>query len=169
MDERTKTALLGSIAKWEAIVDGTGKDYGASNCALCTEFGKLCIRCPVANHSGTSHCVNTPYTVWYHDRTQVNAQAELDFLKSLLPVEEKGVKKMEGTDEYWKERKAYQERVKAWLATEEGRPYRERIEHALTLEEPYLSVATSGAWDIAEVEFDCRYPEQQMKYPQEAE
>jgi len=38
MDAETMAALKGSIAKWEAIVAGAGKDFGASNCPLCRKF-----------------------------------------------------------------------------------------------------------------------------------
>ena len=128
MDERTLTALEGSIAKWQAIVDGTGLDKGADNCPLCNEFSNVsdadadgdeawrsdgCDGCPVSEKAGTSSCGRTPYEEWsayvwdhrnkgagveresggsYFDyrvfdaRSKELAQAELDFLKSLLPL-----------------------------------------------------------------------------------
>jgi hypothetical protein len=101
MDDETLAALKGSIAKWEAIVDGTGVDDGPDNCPLCEIFyAKECIGCPVALKSGYPGCSNTPYedqwgqvfsdcfTNIYRANTperKVAAQAELHFLISLLP------------------------------------------------------------------------------------
>lgn len=109
MDENTLAALRGSIAKWQAIVDGTGEDLGGDNCALCEEFyedlyGNPCANCPVSQKTGKSDCQDTPFNEWVHDQTRRldnhffprkvfdekskhYAQAELDFLKSLLPEE----------------------------------------------------------------------------------
>ena len=116
MDEKTMTALQGSIAKWEAIVNGTGKDNGVENCPLCKEFNERivweaddwtadgCFGCPVAHHAKRAGCGNTPYTAWGNytwevlkqqhsvrevkdERSKELAQAELDFLRSLLPIE----------------------------------------------------------------------------------
>lgn len=111
MDERTLTALKGSIAKWEAIVEGAGADEGQNNCPLCEEFALIhdCEGCPVAERVGTTGCVGTPYQKWktaaerefddgisddpcpaYEATTPKLiklAQAELDFLRSLLPTE----------------------------------------------------------------------------------
>jgi hypothetical protein len=106
MDNRTRTALEGSIAKWQAIVDGTGEDHGTENCPLCLMFFNKyhCSGCPVKEYTGESHCELSPYHGWdLHHGEQHNelsavpkivpgckeckrlAQAELDFLKSLLP------------------------------------------------------------------------------------
>ena len=95
----TLEALKGSIAKWEAIVAGTGEDHGIDNCHLCKKFYYYdCEDCPVAIASGASRCCGTPYEDWdeivdsrYFPRkvrgpsSKAVAQAELDFLKSLLP------------------------------------------------------------------------------------
>lgn len=105
MDEPTLIALQGSIAKWQAIVDGTGVDDGTENCPLCLmfygDFGG-CAGCPVNEHTSCSFCKATPYEDWCDlfvtDRYAVPkiadtparkqaAQAEVDFLKSLLPKE----------------------------------------------------------------------------------
>lgn len=94
MDARTLKALKGSIAKWEAIVAGTGTDEGPRNCPLCVEFwGDYCKGCPVRDKTGHHGCIGTPYAEW--ERADVTAattpalvalaQAELDFLRSLLP------------------------------------------------------------------------------------
>jgi len=77
MDEKTLTALQGSIAKWEAIVNGTGYDEGCDNCPLCKEFANQysqepawaqdgCSGCPVAQKAGNSSCGRTPYSAWVH-------------------------------------------------------------------------------------------------------
>lgn len=100
MNERTLTALKGSIAKWEAIVAGTGEDKCSNNCPLCQMCGRDCIGCPVMDKTGREGCANTPWEKWdaefgfYSDKRMADtperkrlAQAELDFLRSLLPVE----------------------------------------------------------------------------------
>lgn len=102
MTPEAKEALLGSIAKWEAIVDGTGKDQGPDNCPLCKMFfqesdkelggDEDCLGCPVRNQSGQRYCRNTPYIDYAYsqplDDHRAKAQAELDFLKSLLPKQD---------------------------------------------------------------------------------
>jgi hypothetical protein len=110
MKKVTERALRGSIRKWERIVAGTGVDERSDNCPLCQRFAhyneetdtycqtRLGEECPVGDS-----CCNTPYTGWCnhqfaeHDdlspyvvrcaRCTELAQAELDFLKSLLPKE----------------------------------------------------------------------------------
>lgn len=106
MDSKTLKALKGSIAKWEAIVAGTGVDKGPSNCPLCLAFwdnsmGEVsCLGCPVRDATGEDGCVGTPYEKW-EDLTECKdqkadtpelkkaARAELRFLKSLLPRKRK--------------------------------------------------------------------------------
>lgn len=112
MNSEALTALQLSISKWEAIVNNAGYDEGTRNCALCaafvdkgdgivdspTEFD--CLGCPVAAVTKAPMCDHTPYQEWakYQTRhekrfpskvfdqgSQELAQAELDFLKSLLP------------------------------------------------------------------------------------
>lgn len=83
MNAETLTALRGSIAKWEAIVAGTGEDKGT---------GK---GCPVSEKTGKTHCDGSPYEQWsvwdgpddYGEAIAI-AQAEIDFLRSLLPPDE---------------------------------------------------------------------------------
>ena len=93
MDAETLEALKGSIAKWEAIVAGTGTDLGMNNCPLCLRFAtdeyNPCTGCPVYARTGSVMCEGSPYDDWLSAQTLADeeraAQAELDFLKSLLP------------------------------------------------------------------------------------
>ena len=96
MNKRTLTALKGSIRKWQRIVAGKGRDKGADNCPLCKLFyHKFCRGCPVSKASDEIACIGTPYSDWSLARNHQGiadtlnrkrlAQAELDFLKSLLP------------------------------------------------------------------------------------
>lgn len=104
MDDLTLEALRGSIAKWEAIVAGTGADRGWRNCPLCTAFlDESCRNCPVSVAVGNKFCDGTPYEKWAtseHVKDDADgggfpinaegrrlAQAELDFLRSLLPAQ----------------------------------------------------------------------------------
>ena len=102
-DKETEAALAGSIAKWEAIVAGTGSDNGTANCPLCKTFMEksdrdftLCGGCPVREKTGAPSCDGSPYEEWskyqedlempYHiidAESRRLAQAELDFLRSL--------------------------------------------------------------------------------------
>ena len=99
MEAETLEALKGSIAKWEAIVAGTGKDDGPTNCPLCLLFhpdyregGKGCDGCPVTN-AGHRGCSNDEYAEFCEaeeegrkERMSEAAKGELDFLKGLLPA-----------------------------------------------------------------------------------
>jgi hypothetical protein len=118
MNPDTLTALQLAIKKWERIVDGTEADLGAQNCALCRRFNERTVThdcktewelCPVYKESGEDNCANTPYTAWNNAQNKEGrilwswtsqnrkadtphlvalAQAELDFLRSLLPPSE---------------------------------------------------------------------------------
>ena len=108
MNKTVLEALKGSIKKWEAIVDGTGRDRGIRNCPLCAIFfeKKDCGRCPVKVAVKDWFCCRTPYSSWsihrgrYHvfdEELSVKcpickrlAKAEVRFLKSLLPGKKKG-------------------------------------------------------------------------------
>lgn len=90
MPAKTLKALRGSIAKWEGIVAGTIEDYGEDNCPLCKLFlKKNCEGCPVYARTHHEGCWETPYraTLEADSKEEYDrlAQAELDFLKSLLP------------------------------------------------------------------------------------
>ena len=100
MDAKTLVALRGSIRKWQAIVNKTGEDQGPYNCPLCLLFNSpehpsrrstMCRGCPVFDYSGDIGCHNTPYETWDEcdqddsEGLAKAAQAELDFLISLLP------------------------------------------------------------------------------------
>ena len=97
----TRAALEGSIAKWQSIVDGTGKDFGAENCPLCQLFYyqvDQCNGCPVAAKTGKVLCMGSSYAEEWKDsrkkyygtraeykaRRIAAAQNELDFPKGLL-------------------------------------------------------------------------------------
>ena len=98
MNAETLAALRGSIRKWRGIVAGRVVDQGCENCPLCQLFflkNDNCGGCPVFNKTGLDLCGGTPYGTWsgtgdtYKTATTPElkrlAQAELDFLKSLLP------------------------------------------------------------------------------------
>lgn len=112
MDDQTLKALKGSIAKWEAIVAGTGRDAGTKNCPLCKlfYFKKMCGGCPVFEKTQEPYCSGTPHQeladlplmgaysskgIAISDIAENSrehglelAKAELEFLKSLLPTEQ---------------------------------------------------------------------------------
>lgn len=108
LTEEALGALRGSIAKWEAIVAGNGHDSGSDNCPLCEVFRERydeydereCYGCPVAKAVHDEGCNKTPYEAWSSHQWDKKghmpfmatteeekrlAQAELDFLISLLP------------------------------------------------------------------------------------
>lgn len=107
MNPETLKALQASIKHWERMRDG--KNYhdevpDSKNCNLCIRFAKngCCLGeelCPVHQKTGAPSCANTPYhdahTEWYFrtDKHRLSpewrkcAQAEIDFLTSLLPKE----------------------------------------------------------------------------------
>lgn len=99
MNAETLEALQGSIAKWEAIVAGTGEDLLCKNCTLCQAFYG-CEGCPVMEATGQADCQESPWVEWFdcipHGEKRIAntperkklAQAELDFLRSLLPAED---------------------------------------------------------------------------------
>lgn len=105
MTKKTLKALKGSIVKWKKIVAGKGLDLLTYNCPLCKLFysNKHCSACPVVDEVGAHWCEKTPHTAWVDHRYDFHpdkktlrvfkgcpdckrlAQAELDFLISLLP------------------------------------------------------------------------------------
>jgi hypothetical protein len=112
MDAKTLEALKGSIAHWEKNAQA-GHPYGFSvkteDCPLCDMFinnETRCSGCPVMARTGSRLCADSPYDAarwamhsWReYDGTESDygglmeaahkaAQAEVDFLKSLLPEE----------------------------------------------------------------------------------
>lgn len=113
MDAKTLEALKASIAKWERNTEAKQvREYrlGISECPLCQLFNpgvvtrkRDCGGCPVAEKTGARYCNKTPYDrtedaywLWLEAplsaekcvSAQEAAQAELTFLKSLLPSEE---------------------------------------------------------------------------------
>lgn len=109
MDKRTREALEGSINKWQAIVAGTEYDQGSYNCPLCHLFNHhasdpTCVGCPVATATGMVGCDGTPYETFCEHSTNGYARspsakrvarAELDFLISLRPADNKSESKSE--------------------------------------------------------------------------
>lgn len=94
MKKTTLRALQGSIEKWQDIVDGWDRDFGADNCPLCQLFLETnriprCHGCPVRKKTKKSLCFGSPYINYQHAETKEEAQyyaeAELTFLQSLLP------------------------------------------------------------------------------------
>lgn len=105
MDNTTLEALNESIKHWEENRDA--EQHGAvatgiKACALCGLFREVdCKGCPVENKTKQMGCINTPYYAaleakddWeWADEDESRkaetfrdaAQAEVDFLKSLLP------------------------------------------------------------------------------------
>jgi hypothetical protein len=102
MTPETLAALEGSIDKWERVAAGEIADQGCCNCPLCRVFlfaGNTCFGCPVMERTGEGGCRRTPYTQfdhldeddsgWARTAGQIEAaQAEVAFLKSLLPSDE---------------------------------------------------------------------------------
>ncbi len=105
MPAKTLAALKGSIKHWEknAAAKLEDAEIGAGFCDLCVLFNitqenysDRCIGCPVMSASGARFCDNTPYaevdrilTMESSDEWPTVALAELNFLRSLLPDEEK--------------------------------------------------------------------------------
>lgn len=109
MDKETLEALKASIAKWERnAVAEKPEDYktAATDCPLCGIFlfkPLSCSGCPVSVETGRAGCDDTPFddALEAHDdwmdardsqafgeAARKAAQAEVDFLKSLLPESE---------------------------------------------------------------------------------
>ena len=108
MDAIALKALRESIAHWERNVAAETPEeaaIGPDDCACCNQFrsihGGNCAGCPISEATGDGWCIGTPYDAaalaleqWDRLRTdatrdawRVAAQAMLDFLRSLLPVE----------------------------------------------------------------------------------
>ncbi len=105
MKSEVRAALERSIAKWQGIADGTRYvSTGSEDCALCQVSKDDCSDCPVMEKTGKKCCKGTPwgaFSLWvlqtndpiylkpHHKKGRRLAQAEADFLKSLLPGESK--------------------------------------------------------------------------------
>ena len=95
MNSETLTALRESIAKWErnaAVENIEDTRTGPNDCPLCKLFlWDFCSGCPVSERTRQHSCIATPYhdVMASHDMTafKLHAQAEVAFLKSLLPEE----------------------------------------------------------------------------------
>ncbi len=96
------TPLEQSIEHWERLAAGTQvdeEDPCSEHCALCdTHWDYSCGSCPIYECTGFSDCETTPWSyaasAWYAShgdnepptpRQQAAMQAQVDFLKSLLP------------------------------------------------------------------------------------
>lgn len=113
------SAIKGSIAKWDLIAHGILVNKGGENCPLCQVFG--CIPCPVYLKTYGIQCRHTPYVriklprgitmpEWIHypvpdkykilgfgnkvNETFEAIEKEIEFLISLLPIEEQEVYKI---------------------------------------------------------------------------
>lgn len=107
MSAKTLAALKASIRHWEENVAAETPDdvsVSASDCALCVLFFDFynCAGCPVSAATGKHGCRDSPYETrvseafanWNYgmtprDEWRAAAQAELDFLRSLLPEDER--------------------------------------------------------------------------------
>lgn len=97
----TLSAIQASVAHWERMQANwpeSAESPDVDECALCqlfynsTHWDHCCYSCPIFNVTGQRFCIGTPYhaaarafdgadaAAW-----QAAAQAEIDFLKSLLP------------------------------------------------------------------------------------
>lgn len=105
MDSATLAALKGSIKHWRENVEAADHKrvtMGIDYCPLCQMFNteeKFCMGCPVRARVNRRYCLSTPYEGARHAletwavvndepskvRFRAAAQAELDFLISLLP------------------------------------------------------------------------------------
>ena len=95
MDEKTLKALKDAIEDWEDIRDGE-LDLSVHDCPLCKLFQldiwdrrHWCCGCPIFKVTGQILCDGTPFEDYLDNETPENAQHEIDFLRSLLPEEEK--------------------------------------------------------------------------------
>jgi len=84
-----------SIEKWEDIVNGTGRDLQADNCALCEVHrgptSLECGDCPIVKKVNDFGCAGTPYAKYVETKLERYAKEELEFLKSLRPTPELNV------------------------------------------------------------------------------
>lgn len=106
MTPKVREALEASIKHWEKnrdVLTPSDVSYSPENCALCQLFfyghPNRCIGCPIRGRTGRPLCEDTPYEDAVNARNdwkngyasqedfQAAAQAEVDFLKSLLPPE----------------------------------------------------------------------------------
>lgn len=103
MNVETLEALKASISAWEGKLAEENPENirtGATACPLCRLFYYYdCRGCPVKEKTGKPLCSGTPYNAASNARLdwllevvtrkdfQLAAQAEIDFLKSLLPKE----------------------------------------------------------------------------------
>jgi len=85
--EQIREAFKKTIKRWEKMVEEPNYFY-ESDCELCLleSVKRQCnSSCPIRHYQGEYHggCVNTPYGVFYRQRTPENALAELNFLREV--------------------------------------------------------------------------------------
>lgn len=98
MNAETLTALQDSIEHWRRMANGDtskGDKPFSTQCALCQLFIRTgCTNCPVAEYTKQRLCKGSPYSGADHafgvfgvtsPQFRAYAQAELEFLESLLP------------------------------------------------------------------------------------
>ena len=96
-------AIKASVAKWEAIAEHLKENpdeevynFEGGTCSLCTLFYKVpddpdeidevpCLKCPVYKKTGKHECHDTPFWDFFDNQSIDSANAEVKFLKSLLP------------------------------------------------------------------------------------
>ena len=100
MSPETLKALKDSIAHWKenaAAIPSSNVKISASACALCQLFvaNLHCAGCPVSERTGQAGCGGTPWVpardalrLGLFKNFLVFAQAEVEFLESLLPKDE---------------------------------------------------------------------------------
>jgi hypothetical protein len=102
MKKATLKALQGSIKHWQRNVKAAKEnrtiDLSPASCPLCILFNNHCNSCPIKEKTNLCYCIGTPYKaideLWpdrricrkkLYPKLVKACQAELDFLKSLLP------------------------------------------------------------------------------------
>ena len=68
MNQKKVEALWGSLEKWLNILQNGASDNGMEDCTCCKVFykrtGAPCVGCPIAIHTGSPYCGDTPYVAW---------------------------------------------------------------------------------------------------------
>lgn len=100
--EKAVVALKKSIAHWERMAAGIGKDTPtAYECACCVAFDDAdCDGCPISERTGEPDCNGTPFyeaqdAFWSRaynlSYSQADLDAEVEYLKETLRMVEEGI------------------------------------------------------------------------------